>query len=497
MSTPLESPAVPLPSPFTASGADVCLVYTRVNAQGRLGTRMFDLVFPPLGLGYIAAVLEQAGYTVRIVDGFAEGLTDDEVFDRIDNRDRIVGFYAHTANFPAIVNLARRLKASRRPPHVIVGGPHATAMTLDCLAGNDVIDAVAFGEGEMTALELVGCLLEGRPLAGVRGSAYRDQSGRPVKNPPRELVADLDTLPMPAWHLFPMDRYRDFIESGGRRVVHVISSRGCFSDCNYCHSTKMWGPTVRYHSIARVLREIEALRGRHGVRFIRFFDDIFTADAQRVKTLTGHFRRMKLRWCCSTRIDLLNEEIILDLKKGGNRFVAIGLETINDRLLKVINKHTTREETVRKLELCRKHGLKVMGLFILGLPTETREESLETIEFVRRWPFFFAVFSMFTPYPGTNFWHMLKDSPYIEKDFSKYAHSRNFNFIEGHRSAQELRELLRQAYLGFYLKPRVALTMATLILSRPGELIRAAWALLTVLATLLRGRVKSPEYSRA
>lgn len=453
---------------------DVCLVYTNTNTQGRLGTHAFDLVLPPLGLAYLASALENAGYSVRIIDAFAEGLSMEETFRRLEDRCRVVGFYCHTQNVPAIIHLARRLKAARRPPHVVVGGPHATALPSECLETNDAIDCVVFGEGDLTVTELVERLLAGKDLAGVKGIYYR-RDGRVAANPAREQVKDLDSLPMPAWHLLPMRRYRSFVEAEARRIIHIMGSRGCFNDCNYCHSTKMWGPTVRWHSAGRILREIDHLRANYGIEFFQFFDDVFTLDKNRVKVLMDEFRRRGLRnrWICSTRIDLLNEEIVRDLRHGGVHHVAIGIETVNDRLLKVINKNVTKQQTLETMALCAKHGLRVLGMFILGLPGETAEEALETIDFVRRTPFHFAVFSFLTVYPGTNFWHMLKDSPYLQKDYSKYNLSQNFTYVEPGRSQKELQDLMRRAYMTFFFKPRTLLTwLAMAIKNGPRLLVR-------------------------
>jgi anaerobic magnesium-protoporphyrin IX monomethyl ester cyclase len=465
---------------------DVCLVYTNTNTQGRLGTHAFDLVLPPLGLAYLAAALEKANYTVKIVDAFADGLDFEETLAALENRYRIVGFYCHTQNVPAIIAMAERLKKAEHPPHVIVGGPHATAMPEECVSGNSVVDAAAFGEGELTIVELVDCLLHGKPLGAVKGIFYRED-GQVKSTGPRPQIQNLDTLPMPAYHLLPMKKYRSFIEADGQSIVHIIGSRGCFNDCNYCHSTKMWGPTVRWHSPERVMEEIDHLEKTYDVKFFQFFDDIFTLDAKRVKVLMKEFRQRKLqkRWVCSTRIDLLTEEVVKDLSEGGVHHVAIGIETVNDRLLKVINKNVTKEQTLKTVALCNKYRVPVMGMFILGLPTETTAEAQETLDFAKATDFHIAIFSFLTVYPGTNFWHMLKSSPYLQKDFSKYNLSQNFTYVEPNRSQEELQWLMRRAYLNFYLRPRVMFGLAMLMLKNPAQLLEAARGFATVLVNLV------------
>lgn len=465
---------------------DICFVYTHSNTQGRLGTHAFDLVYPPLGIGYLSAVLEQEGYSVRILDASALRLSTSETLDRLRNQFRIVGFYCHTQNYPLICEMATELKASDAPPTILIGGPHATAVSREALDGCLDIDALAFGEAERTIVEMMPRLLDGRSLEGVAGTWYRE--GDAVRqNPPRAHIEDLDTIPPPAWHLYPMDRYQSFVESDGHRALHIIGSRGCFSDCNYCFSTKMWGPKVRWHSPARVLEEMEHLSEHYGVRFFQFFDDNFTYEPRRLRALMPAFRERgwKNRWVCSTRIDLLTEETCVLLKEGGIHHLAIGIETINDRLLQGINKGVTRKQTEEVMARCQRLGIRVMGMFIIGLPTETREETLETLEFARNTRLYLAIFSHLTVYPGTNFWTLLKDSPHLERDYSRYALSRRFTYIEPPRTREELDGLIAQAYRDFYLKPRTLFTLTWMMLRNPRKWFQVAWGFLAALRSLL------------
>lgn len=473
---------------------DVCLVSTNTDTQGRLGTHVFDLVLPTLGLAYIGAVLERDGRTVDVIDAAAEGLSFEETVQRLIGRYKIVGFYCHTQNFPMISAMSERLKAEEAPPHIMIGGPHATALPSQCMTDGPHIDSLVFGEGEETASELVSRVLDGQSLESVRGLHYREDD-QVHANPARGQIEDLDTLPMPAWHLFPMELYHhSYIETDGKRSLHIMGSRGCFSDCNYCHSTKMWGPRVRWHSTDRVLAEIDHLNAHYGIEYFQFFDDVFSMDRNRLHVLMPEFRKrnMQNNWSCSTRIDLLNEDVIKDLKFGGAHHIAIGIETVNDRLLKVINKSVTKAQTEDVITKCAEHKLPVMGMFIIGLPSETTEECQETLDFVKNHRLKIAVFSFLTVYPGTNFWHLLKDSPDLDRDFSNYNLSQNFTYIEKHRSPEELRGLMRKAYLSFYLKPRVIAGLAKIALRNPRMLPEIGAGFATAFANLAFGERYSP-----
>lgn len=447
---------------------DVCLVYTNTNTQGRLGTHVFDLVLPPLGLAYLAAVLEAEGYRVEIIDANALRLSREQLLAQLENRFKIVGFYCHTQNYPEICELARRLKRSARPPKVILGGPHATAMPEECLEGHPELDALCIGEGEATIVELVPALLADQDLSHVAGITYHSE-GRVVRTAKRPFIQDIDTIPMPAWHLLPMHLYKNIIESGGRRVMHVMGSRGCPSDCNYCFSTKQWSSKVRWHSAERVLAECEHLRQHYGIEFFEFFDDIFTLNKKRFRELAWEFRNRGYHWCCSTRIDQIDDETIAYLKLGRVHHICIGIETVNERLLKVIGKGITKAQIVRAIRKLADNRINVLGLFILGIPSETWEEAMETIRFAaaRENRFFFAVFSHMTIFPGTNFWTHYAGAHGLSDDFSEYCISKNFSFVEAHRTKEELEAEMRIAYLKFYVRPQPILMLLSIMARNP------------------------------
>ena len=464
---------------------DVCLIYTNSFTQGRIGTHTFDLVFPPLGISYLAAVLEGVHFSVDIIDANAELLTDQELLARIENQYAIIGFYCHTQNYGQILALSQYLKKSASAPFIVIGGPHATAMPEESLLGHPELDAAVFGEAEGTIVEMVQRILSGEELLGVKGVACRIENGAVFKNPPREQIVDLDSLPMPAWHLLPMHRYRNIIESGGRSAVHVMGSRGCPIDCNYCFSTKMWTASVSWHSPDRVLAEVDHLREYYKIQFIQFMDDNFTLLKERVAFLTGEFRKRKLRWCCSTRIDLIDEEILGYLKKGRIDHLSMGIETVNDRLLAVIGKKITKEQIKRSIVLCAKFKVRVLGMFIFGIPTETDEEAEENITFIKKYRFYLTVFSYMTMYPGTNFWHRYRNAIGLSKDFSKYCLSKHISYIEPGRNQTNLEKLMKRAYLSFYTKPRVLWSLMILMLKNPRHWFKAMRAFLGIFIRLL------------
>ncbi len=461
----------------------VCFVNIFSNTQGRLGTHEFDLILPPLGICYLASVLEQEKYSVGIVDGNAELLSDDQLLERVQGKAQIVGIYCHTQNFYKVLEIAERLKAHTPETKVIIGGPHPTALPAESVQG--VIDAVVFGEGELTIVELVPKLLNNESLEGVQGVAYRDSDGQVRVNEPRELIQDIDTIPMPAWHLLPMHRYSNFIEASGRTVLQVMGSRGCKYDCNYCYSPRIWHQKVRWHSVERVMAEVDHLQSNYGIKFIEFLDDNFTLSKPRLRRFIDEFGKRKMAWTCSTRIDLIDDEVAQLLAKGRVDHVCIGIETVNDRLLLAANKGVTKAQTIETIERCERHKVPVFGMFIIGLPTETIEEARESVEFSLTYRFWFAIFSFLTIYPGTNYWAQYRSSKFLSDDFSRYDFSKDFNFIEDSKVANERRKLMRSAFLRFCTRPRVVFFLAWLMIRNPKKAVRAALAMVKTLFRLI------------
>ena len=203
------------------------------------------------------------------------------------------------------------------------------------------------------------------------------------------------------------------------------------------------------------MAEVDHLQSNYGIKFIEFLDDNFTLSKPRLRRFIDEFGKRKMAWTCSTRIDLIDDEVAQLLAKGRVDHVCIGIETVNDRLLLAANKGVTKAQTIETIERCERHKVPVFGMFIIGLPTETIEEARESVEFSLTYRFWFAIFSFLTIYPGTNYWAQYRSSKFLSDDFSRYDFSKDFNFIEDSKVANERRKLMRSAFLRFYNRPRV------------------------------------------
>lgn len=411
--------------------------------------RKEEIVVPPLGIAYLAAVLEAKGHTVGIIDGFAEGLAEASLEERIRSfRPDLTGITGMT---PVFDNTLRALRIARKhSAHLVVGGPHASMVKQDIFRQAPELDFAVQGEGELSISRLVDALDAAGPLGDVSGLITPD-----FENPPARAIEDLDTLPLPARHLLPNDRYRYILSKG--RVTTLFSSRGCPYQCIFCDKT-VFGSTWRARSAESVLNEVRTVVSDFGVRSIVFYDDLFTVRKSRVIEICRGILDLNvpIEWKCEGRVNIVDEETLGWMKKAGCSLIAYGVESGNQKGLDYLNKGTTVEQIRRAFSLTRKAGIKPMGYFILGIPVETYEEELATIEFAREIHAAYAQFSVLSPTPGTKLyddvvrmgWYREVDAQNpLDKDLKRPA------IVNEHWDEKKLHRILREAHRRFYLSP--------------------------------------------
>ena len=374
-----------------------------------------ERVEPPLGICYIAAVLEREGYSVSIIDGVAlkNGLAKCVSLIK-EKAPGIVGITCTTVTLHMAVDLARAVRAARPQALIGIGGPHASALPEKTLEDYRDFDFVVFGEGEETFLELVRAYGgEGRPDTrwdGILGLAYRGTAdGNVVVNEQRPLIRDLEVLPLPARHL--LGDIRKYIPQIGEYYrlpsSMMITSRGCPYGCVFC-SRSVFGRTFRAHSAGYVMDELDYLIGR-GAREVRFVDDLFTFKKDRVMDICGSMinRKLDLTWSCEMRVDTADAEMVVMMRKAGCWSVAFGIESGDEEVLEIIDKKIDLELVRRSVCLAAAEGIYVRGLFMLGHPKETKESIRRTINFAKSLPLDLASFSIVKVHPQTRLFHMV------------------------------------------------------------------------------------------
>ena len=408
-----------------------------------------------MGLAYLAAVLEQAGYKVEILDAPALELTYEKLAGEIERRKPdVVGVTATTAVSPSALKTVRMVRERLPEALTVMGGPHITFLPMETMRAEPSIQVGVVGEGEYTLLELVETWKEGGDLRKVKGIIYRE-NGDVKFTEPRPLIENLDELPFPARHLLPMDRYKVF---GKHETLGLIfTSRGCPYNCTFCSSSLIFGKKFRARSPGNVVDEVEQFVEQYKSNHVEFVDDLFIFDKKRVKEICREIkeRGLDIVWVCSARVDTVDGEIFKTIRDAGCVMVYLGVESGVQRVLNLMRKGIKVEQSVRAVKLAKEAGLQVVASFVLGIPGETWEEALETIRFAKKLDPDFVQFSLATPFPGTELYRIAKEKGLLlTEDWTKYTVLKPVMRTE-ELSEEKLKKLIKKAYFDFYLQPHV------------------------------------------
>ncbi|MFB3889195.1 MAG: radical SAM protein [Candidatus Bathyarchaeia archaeon] len=364
-------------------------------------------LFLPLGLGYLAAVLEDNQYEVTVLDLQIQRPTREQLeaeFSR-SNAD-IVGITTSTLTYNPAAEVARAARKVLPNALIVLGGPHVTALPEQTLLTLPEADVVVRGEGERTLLELADLASTGtlQSLGDVDGIAFR-KNGQVQRTGDRAFIENLDELPHPAYKHFPLDKYM----MAGKNYLPIISSRGCPFQCTFCMASKMCGTRFRTRSPEKTVEELEWLRDTHHADVIAFYDDTFTIDKKRAAAICDliHQRGFDLPWDCRTRVDQINREVLLKLKAANCQLIHFGVESGSQRMLDAMKKRTTVEQNAAAIKLVKEIGISVAISVVVGYPGETEAELKQTFDFIKQTKPDFVYVCQAIPYPGTELLEIL------------------------------------------------------------------------------------------
>jgi anaerobic magnesium-protoporphyrin IX monomethyl ester cyclase len=438
---------------------------------------------PHLGLAYLAAVSDACGHEVRVFDMDVEEVALADFVK--EYQPEIVGITSNTPQVKQGWFAARTIKAVLDVP-IVQGGPHVSALPEEA-ASRPEVDIVVRGEGEAAWMEICQTVERARKgskfqssdlldpankiLDSVLGITYQTPEGKIRHTPERPAIADLDTLPFPAYHFFKMERYTslqpamDAVEQG--KSFSLMTSRGCPYRCTFCSQSVM-AEKWRARSAENVIKEWRHLVEDLGAQEIGVLDDSANIHRPRLREICALLIKEKLNtvpWIPinGIRANLADADVLRDMKAAGCKRVAFGVETGDEAILESIDKRVTHDQIRAAFKNAKKAGLETVGFFIIGLPGDTEATMEKTIRFACELDPLVANFSMMTPYPGTKVWELIhrNGGRMLMKDWQDYVFFEGKARYElGATTAAAQEKKWKEAYRRFYLRPhRILMTL--------------------------------------
>jgi len=332
----------------------------------------------------------------------------------------LVGIRCLTIGKDSLLILAQAVKSWNEECFLVIGGPYPTDDPEEPLQGG-MVDCAVIGEGEVTFTELVGRLLARSSFSDVPGIVFCDK-GRLVRTEPRHAIPDLDSLPFPDYSLIDLDafshQYLTFSSKMFQPHGNILTTRGCVYRCVYCHH--ILGKKFRARSPENVLAEIRLLHDEYGLTDFQIIDDIVNFDRDRAKRMcdliAGSGMRLTLSFPNGVRGDIMDEELIDKMAEAGTKFISYAIETASPRLQKLIRKNLNLDRVFHAIEYTAKVGIITRGFFMLGFPTETEEEAIQTIEFANASSLCGSTYFTVVYFPGTELHRLAQSLGYFQNE---------------------------------------------------------------------------------
>jgi len=437
-------------------------------------------VLPSLGLGYLAAVLKNDGFDVKIVDCRVLNISEDALLQMIKKEcPCLAGITATTLSFHSASSLARNIKNILPETLLVLGGPHITAASTETMETSE-FDAGIIGEGEAAFLKLARQMRENcLEFESIENLTYRKDGSIKV-NPLGKYIENLDELPFPARELFPPINVYKPVAASYKKLpfAHMLTSRGCPFRCIFC-DRKVFGNRFRARSVENVLAEIEELVYRHGAREIKFFDDTFTVDKERAFSICEEIirRKIKVAWSCLSHVRCVDEKLLKQMKRAGCWQIGFGLESGDPNVLASMKKGMTVEDSRNAVIWAKKAGLNVRCFFVIGMPADTADSIKRTLEFAKSLPIDVANFYNVTLYPGNELFETaMKEGTLLHRNWQHYCQlnisdSSDIPYIPRGMKEEELRSISSRIHRDFYLRPNYIFGQIKQIRS-PGDIKR-------------------------
>lgn len=417
------------------------------------GWKKQGVIRTPTNLAMLASYIREfGGYEPQILDFEIYNLRDiNEIADKILSKNaRYIGFSTLSPRFPTILRIAQNMKQKSPDVITILGGPHITGRPQD--VKYSAIDYAVLGEGEPAFLDLLNSFTSKRDTSAIPNIAYK-MGQEVIANPRRKFIADLDSLPFPAWDLLEMQEYPDPQYFEGTHVG-VFTSRGCPFDCIFCASKVTWERKLRYRSIDNIIEEFTELANKWNIKNIHFYDDQFALKPGRGIELATRMQEtgLGLKYYAQIRADSVTEDLAKAFKNSGCVGVAIGVETGNEIMLKSIHKKETKDQIRTAVRILKSNGVPVLTSYIIGLPGDTKETVQETLDFARELNTDQMKFMLLTPVPGTLVYDLAVNRGLLDPNNLEQMERTNFyDSSEVNLSNLSIDELLHYQDLAYHL----------------------------------------------
>lgn len=457
-----------------------------------ISARIDTARFIPLGIASIAAYLEQQGHECAVYDEIPGCESLETVFDSF--KPDVVGISCMTSTYSTACDHAQTIRKLDPELPIIFGGIHPTSVPAETIA-EDFIDFVVIGEGEIPMTNLLNALESGSDPKDINGLAFMDK-GEVVITSPQDLIHDIDSLPMPARHLFDMDYYTqrwNWPRGYWLKTANMMSSRGCPFECIYCASKVMFGRKFRAREINRTVDEIEHLVKEYGFECISFSDDTFSINRKRAIGICREIRRrgLKIKLRVQLRANTTWDDLVVELKKAGCIHIDIGVESGSPKILEVLKKGITIEQVKNATNIIRSHGIRCGVTFIIGTPGELLEDVAMTQKLAETIDADYTQFFIMTPYPGTELFQYASDNNLFAREFNfsdfKHGGAELKPFLNVSISQDKLLDLqdelnkkfMRKIVTNYFGQPKFLSDLLLLFIKKP----RTLWDFVFTLAT--------------
>jgi anaerobic magnesium-protoporphyrin IX monomethyl ester cyclase len=439
------------------------------KSYGKL--KKFSNPQPSIGIAYIAAILREDGHTVKVVDAYVNGYNLEDIMEIIrEFSPDVIGISVLTPSAEVVYEISRNIRGRFSDTIIVMGNLHASLFSNEILSAN-YADFIVHREGELTMAELLKALANKGNLEEIRGISFK-RDGTILNNPMRPHIEDLDSLPFPAWDLFPLDKYSTDPRTAVKRGVverQILATRGCPNQCTFCSSRteRSLGGKYRMRNPKLVVDEMVFMYKNFGSEVFSFMDLAFPLVRSHAESFCNEIIRRglntKLKWVTECRVKPLDQELLNLMKKAGCVRLYLGIESGNDDTLRVLRKNFTTKDVMDAVRMAKRAGIEVDGMFMIGLPGETEETINQTIDFALELKVRYAIFNIFVPYPGCELWDKLSSQNKIQfnnwSDFTSYpTYSGGIPvYVPDGLSKEKLMDLQTKAMRKFYFRPRFVL----------------------------------------